>query len=361
MSVFKRNGIGNYYIQFNHNGKTYCKSSKTSNKRTAERMERDWRDEIHRIEELGERPRITLKDALNGYVQSKANTGSSVYAKNNLPAIESKMDTSVFIDELRDWDLNKFKSSREADGMAPQTIKHNLQAIRSAIAWAKDHGYQIKPLTFPKVKLNKHRLRYLSHDEEARLLADLDPKRKRPYRPDYEFRPAAENRMYQDNFDLVVLLLDTGARYSEIANIKWSAIDLENGIINLWRPKVRNESIIYMTSRVKEILTRRYSDRVSDDHLFTNLDGQPRGYQSKGIRSAFQRAGITDFKIHDLRHTCASRLVQAGLSLYEVASILGHTDVSTTQIYAHLERKDVSAKARDVLENLHRLTQGEIQ
>ena len=74
MSVFKRNGIGNYYIQFNHNGKTYCKSSKTSNKRTAERMERDWRDEIHRIEELGERPRITLKDALNGYVQSKANT-----------------------------------------------------------------------------------------------------------------------------------------------------------------------------------------------------------------------------------------------------------------------------------------------
>ena len=44
--------------------------------------------------------------------------------------------------------------------------------------------------------------------------------------------------------------------------------------------------------------------------------------------------------------------MQAGLSLYEVANILGHTDISTTQIYAHLERKDVSAKARDVLENL---------
>lgn len=359
MSVFKRNGTGNYYIQFNHNGKTYCKSSKTTNKRTAERMEREWRDEVHRIEELGERPRITLNDALHGYVRSKENTGSSQYAKTNISAIEAKLDTSVFVDQLNDWDLSRFKSKREAEGMAPQTIKHNLQAIRSALAWAKDHGFQVKSLTFPKIKLTKHRLRYLTKEEEARLLADLDPKRKRPYRPDYEYRPESENRMYQDNYDLVVLLLDTGARYSEIANIKWESIDIENGIINLWRPKVRNESIIYMTSRVKEILTRRYQNRLSDDYLFTNQDGKPRGYQSKGIRAAFKRAGIHDFKIHDLRHTCASRLVQAGLSLYEVANILGHTDISTTQIYAHLERKDVSAKARDVLESFHRLQQGE--
>ena len=60
MSVFKRNGVGKYYIQFNYNGKTYCRSSKTTNKRTAERIEREWKDEIHLIEELGERPRIKL-------------------------------------------------------------------------------------------------------------------------------------------------------------------------------------------------------------------------------------------------------------------------------------------------------------
>lgn len=357
MSVFKRNGTGNYYIQFNHNGKTYCKSSKTTNKRTAERMERDWREEIHRIEELGERPRITLIDALKGYVKSKENTGSSQYARQNLNAIQTKIDTSIHIDDLKDWNLSKFKTLRESEGMAPQTIKHNLQAIRSAITWAKDHGFQVKTLTFPKIKLNKHRLRYLSLDEEKRLLADLDPKRKRPYRPDFEYRPESENRMYQDNYDLVVLLLDTGARYGEIANINWSAIDLDKGTINLWRPKVRNESIIYMTTRVKNILTRRYESRVSDEYLFTNQDGQPRGYQSKGIRAAFKRANIEDFKIHDLRHTCASRLVQSGLSLYEVANILGHTDISTTQVYAHLERKDVSVKARDILENLHRIEQ----
>ena len=64
MSVFKRSGVCKYYIQFNYNGKTYCRSSKTTNKRTAERIEREWKNEIHLIEELGERPRIKLRDSL---------------------------------------------------------------------------------------------------------------------------------------------------------------------------------------------------------------------------------------------------------------------------------------------------------
>ena len=66
-----------------------------------------------------------------------------------------------------------------------------------------------------------------------------------------------------------------------------------------------------------------------------------------------KRAGIKEFTIHDFRHTCASRLIQNGLSLYEVASILGHTDVQTTQRYAHLECRDVSQRARDIMEALN--------
>lgn len=352
MSVFKRNDVGNYYIQFNHNGKTYCRSSKTTNRRVAERMERDWKSEIHRIDELGERPRIKLAEALKGYVDQKKHTGSSVYAATNAKTITERMNTDLYIDEIRDWHLTKLKSLREKEGAAPQTIKHNFQAVRSAVGWAKDHGYLVRDIEYPKVKLPKHRLRYLSDDEEQKLLAELNPKRDRAHRPSYLYRPAEENRKYHDNYDLVVMLLDTGARYGEVANIKWQAIDMENGTINLWRPKVRNESIVYMTTRLKSILIRRWESRSSDEFVFTNQKGQVRGYQAKGIRSAIKRAGIENFRIHDLRHTCASRLVQAGLSLYEVANVLGHTDISTTQIYAHLERKDVSAKARDVLESL---------
>jgi len=350
MSVFKRGGKGNYYIQFNYRGKTYVKSSKSTNKRIAERMEREWHDDIIRREELGELPRITLKEALTEYAAEKKATGSSQYAGSNVSVLNKLFPTELYIDELKSWHLSKFKSARQKDDIGAQTIKHNFQAIRSAIAWAKDHGYKVTQLDYPKVKLPKHRLRYLSKDEEVRLLAELDPYRDRPYRPSYQNRPAAENKTYHDNYDLVVLLLDTGARYSEIANIHWESLDLENKLIRLWRNKVKNESLIYMTTRVAEIIQRRFDSRDSAEYLFTNKSGGPRGYQAKGIRAAIKRAGIDSFTIHDLRHTCASRLVQAGLSLYEVANVLGHTDVSTTQIYAHLENKDVSKKARDMIE-----------
>ena len=353
MSVFKRGGKGSYYIQFNWQGKTFCRSSKTTNKRTAERMEREWRDELHRIDELGELPRVTLRDALNSYLDEKQGTGSQNYAHSNVKTISERMNVDIFIDQLKDADLTKFKVSREKEGIAAQTIKHNFQAVRSAVTWAKDHGYKVKTINYPKVKLPRHRLRYLSIKEEQRLLADLDPKRKRPFRPDYEYRSKEENRRYQDNYDLVICLLDTGSRYSELASsLTWKSVNFKEGTINLWRPKVQNQSIIYMTQRVKNILKRRYETRLSDEHVFTNSTGQARGYQAKGIRSAFKRAGIENFRIHDLRHTCASRLVQAGLNLYEIKEVLGHTDIKTTQIYAHLERKDITSKARDILDRL---------
>jgi integrase len=351
MSVYKRNGEGNYYIQFNFNGKTYIKSSKTTNRKVAEKMERDWKDEIHAIEELGERQRIKLKDALANYLQSKVGSKGHQYTKGNVSIINQKFPSNLYIDELRDWHLTRFKSQREKEGCAAQTIKHNFQTIRNAWTWAKDNGYLVKPLEYPKMKLAKHRLRYLTIEEEKRLLAELDPKREFKYHPKYEDRPEEKNRQRQDNYDLVVLLLDTGARYSEIANITWDRIDLEQRLIHLWRPKVRNESIIYMTGRVYDILSRR-RQAADGQYVFTNEQGGPRGYAAKGIFNAFERAGLKDFHIHDLRHTCASRLVQNGMNLYEVSQMLGHVDVQTTQRYAHLENRDIGKRARDIMEKV---------
>jgi integrase len=351
MSVFKRGGKGNYYIQFDYRGKTYVKSSRTTNRRIAERMEREWRAEIHAMEEMGQRQRIALRDALKGYLDHREKTGNNRHPDRNVAAVEKKFPTHLNLDEIQDWHLAKFKSQREREGVSPQTIKHNFQAIRNAWKWARDNGYMVRPLEFPKMKIPKHRLRYLSIEEEKRLLAELDPRREIKFYPKYEDRRPEEIQKMQDNYDLVVLLLDTGARYGEIANIQWDRINLEEKTINLWRPKVRNESIIYMTSRVFEILSRRNQSRRSK-YVFTNQDGGPRGYSAGGITNAFKRAGLRDFRIHDLRHTCASRLIQNGLSLYEVANVLGHLDIQTTQRYAHLERKDVTQRARDIIEKI---------
>jgi len=353
MSVFKRNGEGNFYIQFNFNGKTYIKSSKTTNKRVAERMERDWKEALHRVEEVGEKPRIRLADALKGYIEERKNTGSQKYSKNNAGQVFNNFDTHMYVDELQDWHLAKFKTKREQQGISSATIKHNFQAIKSAIGWAKSQGFMTKALEYPKLKSPKHRLRYLTAEEEKRLLIELNPKRDIPYRPQYALRSDEENQKRHDMYDLVVMLLDTGARHGEITNLPWARIDLENRAINLWRPKVSNESVIYMTSRVYEILKRRYEARAGE-YVFCDSNGGPRQHATKGIRQAIERARLADFTVHDLRHTCASRLVQNGLSLYETAQILGHTQISTTQRYAHLSHTDISRKARDIMEAVAR-------
>jgi len=309
-------------------------------------MEREWHDKLIRQEELGELPKIRLVEALDSYAKEKP--GQYVESNNNV--LNRLFPTDLYIDEIKSLHLTKFKAEREKAKIGAQTIKHNFQVIRSAITWAKNNGYETADLEYPKITLPKHRLRYLSIEEEKRLLDELDPLKKRSFRPSHDSQPNEEKRIYQDNFDLVILLLNTGARYSEIANIQWSSIDLNNKIIHLWRNKVQNESTIFMTNKVYNILERRFKNKTSDN-VFNNKKGGPRGYQAKGIRAAIKRADIQNFTIHDLRHTCASRLVQNGLSLYEVASILGHSDVSTTQIYAHLEQQDVGIKAREILEN----------
>jgi len=80
--------------------------------------------------------------------------------------------------------------------------------------------------------------------------------------------------------------------------------------------------------------------------------GGARGYSSVAIRKAFRRAGLHDCTIHTLRHTHATRLIQNGLSVYEVREVLGHADIKTTMRYAHLEKATVLKKARDVIQQL---------
>jgi site-specific recombinase XerD len=106
-----------------------------------------------------------------------------------------------------------------------------------------------------------------------------------------------------------------------------------------------------MTRRVREVLTRRYQEREGD-FVFTNNNGDKRGYATQSIRKAMKRVGLHDVRIHTLRHTLATRLIQNGMTVYEVKAILGHSDIRTTMRYAHLEQRQVATKARDILEGL---------
>lgn len=352
MSVLKRGNSKNWYIQFQFRSKTYIRSSRTTDKRLAEQMEREWRRQLHAHEYLGNRERILITDILNQFIESKKGTPNHRNLDVHRKILQRLFETNRFLDEITSKDLERLKRDREREQAGPATIKHTFNLIRGMWKYGKKMGYQVGDLEYPVVKLPKHRLRYLSVDEEKRLLAELDPKRTgRGLKPFSEQSDDMQQSLI-DVYDLVVILLDTGARHSEIANIEWRNINLDEKTIRLWRPKVQNESVLYMTDRVYRILRRRHQSRAGA-YLFTNKKGGARGYASQSIRKAMKRAGLNDCTIHTLRHTHATRLIQNGMSVYEVKEILGHSDIKTTMRYAHLEQRDVSSRARDVINKIN--------
>ena len=339
-------------MQFQMNGQTYIRSCRTTNKKIAEQMEIEFKAKLHAELYLGRKQRITLAEAFKQYQQAK----TAIASYRNLLAHESVLNRLLpmqkYLDELTSHDLEQFKQKRLAEGVGAEIIKYGLLLVRGTWKFAQKLGYQVSPLAFPTVKVPKASLRYLSSAEENRLLKALDPQREGKGLQPLAKRSAELKRAMQDAYDLVILLLDTGARYSEIANIEWQRIDLNNRSIRLWRSKVQNETVLYMTDRVFAVLLSRQKTQ-SNQFVFNNRSGQSRGYCTQSIRKAILRAGLQNCRVHTLRHTLASRLIQNGMSVYEVREILGHSDIKTTMRYAHLEQQQVTSKARDVINRLN--------
>jgi integrase len=351
MTILKRGKSKFWYIQFQIGGRTIIKSSRSTSRKVAEQMEAQLRTQVHARVYLGHKPGISLADALTKFAASKEGTPNHRNVLGHLRTIQQVISGATLVEDLTSDDIDRYCRARKSAGIGSQALKHGLNVLRGMVALAKRLGYRTPDLHFPAVKVSAGRLRYLSQDEELALLAALDPQRTGKGLPRLEDRPASMQAALQDLYDLVVILIDTGARYGEISKLEWRQIDLEARAIRLWRPKVRNESIIFMTGRALRVFERRARSKAGD-YVFTNKKGGARGHPHLSWRKAFNRAGLHDCTIHTLRHTHATRLIQNGLSVYEVQTVLGHSDPKTTMRYAHLEAAKVTQKARDTIERI---------
>lgn len=139
--------------------------------------------------------------------------------------------------------------------------------------------------------------------------------------------------------NIIRLLLLTGARKHEILEATWDQFDLEKGV---WTKiahatKQRKMEHCPLSPTTLKILRAMQSTKTDSPYLFPGrVQGQPLKEIKKGWATIRDKAGLKDFRIHDLRHTYASHLVSSGLSLSIVGKLLGHTQASTTQRYAHL-------------------------
>jgi integrase len=353
MSVLKTKN-GYYQIRFQQDGKKFQKSSGSKNRAKALEIERKWRQEINDKKHLGDPDEITLYNALDLFVESKLGMKTYDDFNSKIRTIKRFFEDKP-LHELTNHDLEIYVAKRKREGKAQQTIKHGLIQLKSCWAYADKLGFRVSHLVFPQLTVNNKRIRSLSKDEELRLLHELQPDNPRIFNngtPNGNKDVLRQQR--QDNYDLVVCLLDLGCRYAECAELKFEQINLDLQTVNIKRTKTNNESILMMSNRVFEILKRRCNTRTNEKWVFTDKTGKnPRKHATTSIRKAIERAGIEDFRVHDFRHTCASRMVQNGLTIQETAMILGHKSISTTMRYAHLENSHVAMKMKQVIDTLN--------
>jgi integrase len=149
----------------------------------------------------------------------------------------------------------------------------------------------------------------------------------------------------------VRLLLLTGARRNEMLSARWSQFDLTAGVwvkpaastkqgkqhrVPLSRPAILLLSEMKTAADHENALRLRDGAGSPEVNLFPGANGKPQTDLKRFWASVCSKAGLIGVRVHDLRHTHASILASLGLSLPIIGSLLGHTQASTTQRYAHL-------------------------
>ena len=134
---------------------------------------------------------------------------------------------------------------------------------------------------------------------------------------------------------IVTVALHTGMRRGEILGLKWEQVDLNHGFILLDTTKNGERREIPINGTLRKMF-KNMPHSVESVHVFTDKDGNPYKSVKRRFSTALKKAGILDFRFHDLRHTFASHLIMAGIDLTSVKELLGHKSLKMTLRYAHL-------------------------
>ena len=145
--------------------------------------------------------------------------------------------------------------------------------------------------------------------------------------------------------DLVTIAVNTGLRLNELLNLKWNQINLETKTITL-----DNREHITKTKRIRSIpinnnifpIIKSMRSISKCANVFPNEERNKDIHVSQKFKSYIRKSKLNDsLHFHSLRHTFASWLIQSGVNIYNVSKLLGHSNIKTTEIYAHLRQDDL--------------------
>ena len=335
MGLVKR---GNYWwMRFTYQGRQVRRSTGTTDRRLAEAILGQVRVKMVEgrfFETLEEKTR-TFEELMERYLTEHAAKKSQPRHYRGYARSLTAFFGGRTLAEITPKSIVEYKNRRYAAGLKPASINRELASLKKAFNLAVKEWEWCRENPVSRVSMeqeNNTRDRWLSFEEEARVLQSCAPWL----------------------HDLVTFALHTGMRMGEILDLTWQGVDCTRRTVMVCRSKNGERRTIPVNDTVLSVLRQKskvrslMTDVVFCSHVFTPMES---GHLRRSFRVALSKGKIEDFHFHDLRHTFATRLVQAGVDLYKVQRLLGHKSPIMTQRYAHHYPESL----RDGVEILDRL------
>jgi integrase len=321
MGLIKRNRV--WWMSFMYEGRQVRRSTGTTDKRLAEAILCKVKVQIAegRFFETREEQERTFREMMDRYLKERAVLKAPKSQVRDVSALKHLLPVfgDMVLAEITPKLLAGYKAQRRIDKAAPATINKELQLVRHAFNIAMREWEWCRENPMHRVSMEPVRNevdRWLTAQEEDRLMAASSPWLR----------------------EIITFALNTGMRQGEILNLQWQDVDFSRGILMVMKSKNGTRRSIPLNARVYELLAaKQTATGASKGPVFRTPLGndlQVR-FLVREFCEARDRAGIPDFRFHDMRHTFATRLVQRGVDLYKVQRLLGHKTGTMTQRYAH--------------------------
>jgi len=299
--------------------------------------------EESRREKIAEIENVTFRDFFNDTylpIQKTHKPGptwikESGHAENWLFPVVGDMP----IKTISSFNIERIKKNLLDAGKAPRTIQYVLATFRQVWNTARRAGIVTgdSPTRAVKIpKFDNQRQRFLTDSECERLLSAL-------------------NKRSLETYRFSVLSLDAGLRFSEAAGLTWGDVDVVRETILLLDTKSSRNRRVYMTERIKAMFSEMKRG-PQDALIFPGPGGKQRIEIGDVFEIVVNEIGLNDSVsdnrmravFHSLRHTHASRLLEAGTDIYLVKTLLGHRNIQTTERYLHVRADNLRAAVKNM-------------
>jgi integrase len=281
--------------------------------------------------------RRTIQDALEHTWRVRWSKARGSHKKQQLMKVVGKAVGAKRLDTFGYNELEEWVTRLSEGGQAVETIKSKVSCLMTALKTVQPKGWiKALPLVPPLGSSDNKKLRWLNEAEEARLLDACETQR----------RPVIADVMR----DAIVFMIDTGARIGELVKVREDSL-FERGTVTCVEfldRKAADDLRIPLTRRAHVAITALLKNKYWRERIRGTRDSQRRHSSAQSwITHRFEEirdaAKLPDVTAHTLRHTCGSRLVQRGVSIYLVQKMLGHSDIRQTERYSHLASHDLDA------------------